>query len=236
MKKIFFAISILLLLPFVQGCRVACKEGHGPVHARQHDVSGFTGIRLNIAAEAVVTPGNSFRVQVEAEDNLLDEITTEVHGRVLRIGSRKCLKSNIKIRILVTLPELNELEINGTGDIVLPDTFQVDKIALEINGSGNINGRLIAAKIQSTIHGSGDIRLSGSANEHDIRIMGSGDVFAADLPCNASEIKVNGSGDVYVYAINELDAHINGTGNVHYKGKPSVSVKINGTGKVVDEN
>src|ERR1044072_3627005 len=105
---------------------------------------------------------------------------------------------------------------------MIPDTFVVDKIKLEINGSGDITASLVAAKVESEIHGSGNIILSGSANINNVDILGSGNFRAENLPCNDATIDVKGSGDVYVYTIKNLEVDINGSGTVHYKGKPSV--------------
>jgi hypothetical protein len=205
------------------------------VHEDVRDATGFTGIRLNIPAEVTVLQG-PFRVAVLAEDNLLAHIETEVKGSSLRISSDRCLDPNIRMKVDVTLPVLEEIKINGSGDISVPDTFQVDRLELDINGSGNLRCNLIAAEIESAIRGSGDITLTGSANRHEAKILGSGDIHARDLPCNTAELTVNGSGSVFVYAIQNLDVRVNGSGDVHYKGKPAVTTRINGSGKVVDEN
>jgi hypothetical protein len=229
------ALSVCCFLT-VNGCRMVCKDGHGPVRAEIRDVSGFTSLHVNIPAEVTVVQGDDYQVQVEAEDNLHDEIRLSTSGHRLKITSKTCLKPNMKIHVRVTMPELEELVLNGTGNIVVPDTFRVDELDLVINGAGNIDCSLIAARVESAIHGSGNIRLTGSANSHEVRIAGSGDIQAMNMPCNTSDIRVTGSGDVFVYTIKDLEIRITGSGDVFYKGKPRVSTKINGSGKAVDKN
>lgn len=232
-------IKLILLCPVllsINSCHIVCIEGKGDLKTEKRTPGEFTEISLDIAADVNVTRGNDFSVNIEAEENLLEEIETNVRSSKLTIESDRCLDAGKRIKITVSLPELEELEINGSGNITVPDTFQVKDIKLEIKGSGDINAKLVAAKIKSAIMGSGNIILKGSANTHETDIMGSGNVKAGELPCNSSEIDVNGSGDVHVYVIQKLDVQINGSGSVHYKGKPSVSTHINGSGKVVDEN
>ncbi len=236
MKNLACILLFASLTQLWNGCSIACKSGHGPVRGEAREVGDFDALHLNIPAQVTVTQGERFLVEVEAEDNLLDEIRTKVKGRTLRISSEGCLKPNIRIKVHVSLPELTELEINGTGDILVPDTFRVEDVDLAINGTGNIECRLIAARVEAVIRGSGDVRLTGSANEQELKIMGSGDIDAMQMPCNTAEIRVSGSGDVYVYVIRDLDIRISGSGDAYYKGKPKVSTKINGSGKVVDRN
>lgn len=236
MKKISAKLLLVILITGSTGCSLVCTEGKGPLKTEKRNPGEFTEISLDISADVIVLKGDDFSVNIEAEENLLEKIDLRIRGNKLNIGSNPCMDPNERIKITVSLPELEELEVNGSGNITVPDTFQVKDIKLEIKGSGDINAKLVAAKIKSTIMGSGNIILQGSANEHKTDIMGSGNVKAGELPSNTTEIEVNGSGDVHVYVIQNLDVQINGSGSVHYKGKPSVSTHINGSGKVVDEN
>lgn len=233
----FLKIIFLLILPAVlSSCRVFCTEGEGSIQTEIRTLEEFKIIALDFPAEVTVVKGDAANAEIETYGNLLGKINTRVSGKKLKLSSSGCISADKKIKIKITLPELEGLQINGSGNIHVPDTFTVDKINLEINGSGDIEASLIAAKVESEIHGSGNVILTGSANINNVEIMGSGEIRAENLPCNESNIEVNGSGDVYVYAIKNLDVELNGSGTVHYKGKPQVNSKVNGSGKVVDEN
>lgn len=231
--KITLLLSVLISF---NSCHFICTEGKGPLKTEKRNLDEFKEIGLSLQADVSVIKGDDYSVNIEAEENLLEHIETKIRGSKLVISSDPCIDPKERIKITVSLSEVEELEVNGSGNITVPDTFQVSDIKIEINGSGDINAKLVAAKIESDINGSGNIILKGSANMHQVDIMGSGNVKASELPCNTSEIDVNGSGDVHVYTIQSLDVKINGSGSVHYKGKPSVSTRINGSGKVVDEN
>jgi hypothetical protein len=206
------------------------------VQVDKREPGSFKEISLELSADVTVLKGESTALVIEAQSNLLEKIKTKTRGDKLIISDEGCIQSKERIKITAYMPELEGLEVNGSGNIIVPDTFTVKDLSLEINGSGDINGKFIAAKITSDIRGSGDLLLSGSANKHSMEIMGSGDIKARDLPCNSANVRVNGSGDVFVYSIQNLDVKINGSGTVHYKGKPSVNSSVNGSGKVVDEN
>jgi hypothetical protein len=229
-------IALLFIAVFVNSCSVVCTEGTGPVQTDKREPGSFKEIALELSADVTVLKGESTSLVIEAQSNLIDKIKTKTRGDKLTISDEGCINSKERIKITVYLPELEALEVNGSGNIMVPDTFQVKDITLEINGSGDIKGKFIAAKIESDIRGSGNIILTGSANKHTMEILGSGNIKAGDLPSNSSEVRVSGSGDVFVYAIQNLDVKINGSGTVHYKGKPSVNSSVNGSGKVVDEN
>lgn len=228
-------VLLLLAIPLLQGCFI-CTDGKGPVQQDTRTPGTFSSIELDLNADLTVRRGSDYSVKIEAEENLLKLITTGTSGDELKIDSRRCLNAHQRIRIAVTIPALESVELNGSGKILIPDTFQVKNLRLEVNGSGTVDARLIAAAVDCRINGSGNASFEGSANKLSVRINGSGNVHAYKMPCNDSEIRVNGSGDVKSYAIQNLDVHVNGSGSVFYKGKPSVNSRINGSGKVVDEN
>jgi hypothetical protein len=236
MNNIFKLGLLSGLLVTFNSCRFGCTEGSGPVQTEKRNLSEFKSISLELAADVTVLKGEEPALIIYAQENLMEKIRTKVRGDELTITDDGCIKSDERIKITAYLSELEELEVNGSGNIKVPDTLQTGNLKLLISGSGDISGKFIAANLESEIRGSGNIILSGSANKHEMEILGSGDIKAQDLPCNSSEIKVNGSGDVFVYTIKTLDIKINGSGTVHYKGKPSVNSNVNGSGKVVDEN
>lgn len=236
MSKLTKWLSAVVVVVVFNSCRMACTVGEGTFETQQRNLSEFNSVALDLAADVTVLKGDSFAVLIHAQGNLLEKITTKVSGGTLRIDSKGCIESNERIKITAWLPELEEVEVSGSGNVLVPDTFQVKNLQLSIKGSGDITGKFIAAKVESDIAGSGDINLTGSANKHSIDIMGSGNVNAIDFPCNAADVDVTGSGDVFVYAIQNLNIGVNGSGTVHYKGKPQVNSNVNGSGKVVDEN
>lgn len=237
MKNFLKIIFLLVLSASFNGCSVFCTTGEGSMQTEARPLEGVKSIVLDLSADVTVVKGPSAKAEIETYANLIEKIRTKTSsGGRLKISSDGCISSDKKVKIKVTLPELEGLEINGSGNIFVPDTFTVDKISLEINGSGDIKASLIAAKLESEIHGSGNIILTGSSNINNVEILGSGNIKAENLPCNESSIEVKGSGDVYVYVIKNLDVDLAGSGTVHYKGKPQINSKVNGSGKVVDEN
>jgi hypothetical protein len=236
MPALLRIISLLLIIFLFNQCNAICTEGEGALRTETRNLKDFKRIDVSLASNVKVVKGDAASVLIEAPENLLKKITTEVSGDKLEVTTDGCISYSGQIAITITMPELEGLEISGSGNILVPDTFVVQHLELEVNGSGNITGKFIAATIESKIAGSGNIMLEGSANKHEAVIAGSGNIKAQRLPCNEAEIEINGSGDAFVYVIKELDINVNGSGSAHYKGKPKVNSHVNGSGKAVDDN
>lgn len=198
----------------------------------ERDVSSFTGVSLGIAGDLYLTQGSPQKVVIQAENNL-DEIETEVSDGVLKIKTDNW-NSRIKgVKIWITMPEVESLNVSGSGDILAETPVNADEIELKVSGSGSIDvPELKADEIGAAISGSGDLKLAGSADEMELRISGSGSVYAAGLKVDECGIKISGSGSCKIDATGELDASISGSGKVTYYSNPQIDARVSGSGKV----
>lgn len=187
--------------------------GQGPTVKQNLNVSNFEAIGLGLKATVYVTQGPN-SVSIEAQQNIIDNIKTDVKNGSWNIDFDKRVSNHEKIVINVSMPNITALAIGGSGEIIARSTF---------NNLGNLS---------LSIGGSGTIELSGSAKNVDISIAGSGDVKTGGLSVNNCEISIAGSGDAFIEVNNDLDVSIAGSGDVHYKGTPKVSSSIAGSGSV----
>ena len=140
------------------------------------------------------------------------------------------------MKIFITIPEIRELTIAGSGEIFGENVFLVEDAELRISGSGNMDLAMEGDDFEVAITGSGNIKLEGLADELDIKITGSGDIAAFKLDALRARIEITGSGNAEVQVQDELDVKISGSGDVRYKGTPSLDINISGSGRVVDAN
>ncbi|MEM6807322.1 MAG: DUF2807 domain-containing protein, partial [Bacteroidota bacterium] len=116
------------------------------------------------------------------------------------------------------------------GSIDMSGSYQ--RVYQEINGSGDISLDIRAEEIETTIKGSGDLLMLGSAELHTIKMDGAGNLESFDLLSSTSDIRISGSGDADLNVANELSVVIKGSGDVRYKGTPTVDADITGSGKL----
>ena len=118
-----------------------------------------------------------------------------------------------KVWVGISLPEIREVTISGSGDITL---FDLQQSSLHLN-----------------IKGSGDIKASGVVKQLLGAINGSGDIDAAGLLAIEADLSVKGSGDIRAQVSDSLVASIQGSGDIHVQGSPtSVSRSVKGSGDI----
>lgn len=239
MKKVTFVLTAFCLLVAVSLLSSCGINGKGEVVSKSFEVAPFTGVTNGIAADIHLTQAATQSVEVVAQQNIINNLSLEVEDGILNI---EFIKKNVRhyepININITLPVLSSLNISGSGNMNLTNTFDsCSSVSLNISGSGNIDaGFNASAKTYSTISGSGDINLSGFSPAHDITISGSGSIHAFPFHTYSTSVNISGSGSCELWADSTLSVVISGSGNVYYKGYPAISTTISGSGNVSNSN
>ena len=215
-----------------------CLRGNGVVGEETRDISGFTGVVSEGEFDVFIVPDSEFSVRLEADENLIQYISTRISGNTLILdqGTRKCLRSDNPIRITVYMPHVEYLNLTGSG-MITGDNIESDKLRVELTGSGLIDLRgLNLGLLDALITGSGEMIFWGNATDADLDITGSGMIKAFHLESVNCIANISGSGNMEINVEKQLNAFISGSGSIYYQGIPSVSATITGSGAVISVN
>lgn len=230
----------LLLLSAVLATTVAhaAVTGSGSAAREVRAVGDFQAIELRGDFDLVVRQSGRTAVELQADDNLLPLVETEVidgrHGRTLRIAWRRgeSVRTRADTVVTVDVAQLRAVAASGSGDVRI-DALTTPLFSLALAGSGDARlARLATDELSVSIAGSGDVSASGRTKRLALSIAGSGDVAAQDLAAEEVKVSVAGSGDARVHAERELTVAIAGSGDVFYSGAAALKSSIAGSGSV----
>lgn len=236
----YLLIFMLLVGLFMFGSRTfhfnwfgSGVKGEGPVKTETRNVSDFHAIETSIAGDVEVSMADHFSVEVQAQENLLPILKTEVEDGALKIYFSENVSHHEGLKIRVSAPAFDRFSLGGSGTIRAMTPIRADNMKLEIAGSGDIyisQGEFGSAA--ASIAGSGGIELGGKANSLKSEIAGSGDIKARQLTANELDVSISGSGSVTCDVAQTLKASIAGSGDVYYSGQPVVETNVSGSGSV----
>lgn len=229
---ILSAFSVIGMLS-ITGCAYGI-DGNGNLTTENRTVQAFTGIELSCSANVHFTQGTETSVKVEAEDNIIRHITTEVKNDVLVISTDgKDFNTKRQVNVYVTSPTICLLELTGSGNMTGTNMLSCDQMKIRIAGSGNVKTDLTAKTMKMSLSGSGNLDVSGSATVTDVRIAGSGNIDARTLKSTSSTVSITGSGKSTINVSEQLDVSITGSGDVQYVGEPAkLKTNITGSGNI----
>ncbi len=227
------ALLAIALLSFIPAARADCVKGVGEVVKKSLTVDALHGIELEGSMDVVLTQGAVQSVEVEAQANLIELLETNVKNGIWTIETKDGYTTNKAFIIRITAPVIDEVSLDGSGDITCNGTFKSEAMQLAIAGSGNITMNFESKEANAAIAGSGDMVLTGTCTKLSVAVAGSGDVNAKALKASDASVDIAGSGDVTLDASQSLEASIAGSGDVSYKGSPAqVKRNVMGSGEV----
>jgi len=237
MKNLSVAVLLAAVALFIFP---SCEKvvGEGPLVTQTRNVGNFTGVSSEMSGKVNFTIAPDFKVEITAQQNILDVLNTNVVNGVLHIDFR----NNVRVRehedllINITAPYADYFRLSGSGNMNVQGDVAANNLKVTLSGSGDIavQNAVIGDKIDTDISGSGNISIAnGAAVNEDVDISGSGKVEMAGVAAQNAVTHTSGSGDVKLALSTNLDAHISGSGSVYYHGNPIISTHISGSGRVI---
>lgn len=227
-----FLIYIMLAIIGNYGC-TDCLDGNGEQTKTTQKTEIFSKIRINTSADIILKQGDSSKVIIAGYENLVNNIELKSRQDKVIIDDETCVGPNNNVEITLFFKHLEDIELNGSGEVRTHDILKTEELDVEINGSGQITLLLYSDELSFDIDGSGEIKLMGTAEELDIEISGSGAVNAEELLTDNSDIDIKGSGECYVNVQKILKASINGSGKIYYSGMvEDISTDVSGSGTI----
>lgn len=258
MKRKEISLTVLFLLLLTSSCLqgLLCIRGEGNFSQEYRNPGNFTGISNSTSIDVIYKKADTTGVLVEAEENLLYYIVTEVNGNSLTIRTRQhsgCLFFNEKPLITVTSPLINNIISSGSGNMFVQEltgenvdilstgsgdinceSIEANDFSVKLSGSGNINCNEISGLYSKTvITGSGDLSLNGICNNADMTVTGSGSIYGITYMLATADITISGSGNIYTSISDRLTASLTGSGDIYLRGDPEIHSNYTGSGRII---
>lgn len=132
----------------------------------------------------------------------------------------------------VTVANGLDISIAGSGDITGSNINCTD-LKTSIAGSGDMKMKQVTAtNAEVSAAGSGTVTLSGTTQEANYRVSGSGGLYVSDFQTKNVSANVTGSGSIKCYATDFLKVRTSGSGSVGYKGDPKLDYPKKGLYKL----
>jgi hypothetical protein len=228
-------LAATMLFSCFRGRRIT---GSGNIVTEKRQTGGFTGVHVSGIMPVEIKNGPQTEVVVEADDNLLKYIYTEVKNDKLSIRFKNGINNfqNCTFKVYVTAPVLQDISSSGAGSITANGVLKSDRdISLSSSGVGSITAEVDAPGIEANVSGVGQITLSGRTRNYDADVSGTGSINSYDLLSENADAQVSGVGHINLHASVKLKATVSGAGDIHYRGAASVESSVSGVGKVSKE-
>lgn len=189
----------------VKGSGVAVKESRS--------LSDFESVDVGGVFQVEITAQKDFGVEVEADDNILGLIKTEVRDGVLYIETEQRVSPSTPMKIRVSCPNVERLEATGASNVTIAGLKNNE---LSVDSSG-------ASKV----------KISGETAKLTVEVSGATKIDAEELKAVDAEVEASGASSVTVNVSGDLRSEANGASKILYAGTPvNVEKSTHGASRV----
>lgn len=227
MVAIVLAGSLLAITP---ACAQKIK-GNGKVVEQERELNSFNSLDISGAVEVILIQGSEELAIVEADENLMDYIFTEVKGSTLKIYT-KDIKSSDELKVTVKLKELSGIEISGAVSLKSKSVMNTESLIIDCSGAAKMELEVTTQSIECDISGGSKLKLEGSTRDLEMDVSGAASVDAFDLKAINCEFDISGAAKAEISCNKKLEVEVSGTAKIVYKGNPEVEKSVSGVASV----
>ena len=241
-KSYFKSITIVLLALFFIGCKKEnacdCIKRTGDIITETRSISGFDKILVEDNLNVFITQDSVFEIKVEAGENIVPLIKTEVQpdGTLTIRNKNRCnwTRSYKKpFNVYIRMPVIKFITSNGSGSIKSENTITTPEFRVEVQSTGSVELDVNNSQVVTYMIGYGDLTLHGITHNHSCTVGGNGFLYCSDLVTNYTYLHAYTNGLCYINVTGMLDCIIDSECNVYCYGNPgTVQKKQNGEGQL----
>jgi len=224
MYKIKSLIPILAVILLI-GCAQVTITGSGNVVTQEEAITGFDKVDISQSFSVDITQGDSFRVVIRVDDNLVEHLDVGKRGSTLKIGlkpNRAYTIVNATMEAEVTMPELVGLDLSGSSDANVSGFESSKSLVVDLSGNSDLLGDIQAGDTRFDVSGNSSVTVTGSAGDVTVDASGSSEVDLADFPASDGTVNASGASTVTVNLSGRLDADASGSSDIYYLGDPDL--------------
>ncbi len=184
--------------------------------------SDFDVIKVSQGITVYLTQGNDIDLSVEADENIIDLLITEVEGDVLKIYFDKNVSRAKAKNVYLTVDKINQVKTSSGSHVKSEGTFKAKTMRLNSSSGSSINLSIDAADVIASTSSGANMNLGGTTQSFKGDASSGSHINAFDLESETGNADVSSGAGINISVSEELTAHASSGGNVRYKGNPVV--------------
>ncbi|XLS27780.1 head GIN domain-containing protein [Flavobacteriaceae bacterium M23B6Z8] len=218
-------ISVLASI-FLSSCVVNFgegKRGNGNVVSETREVTeDFNVVHAAEGLDVYITQGKEFSIDVEADENIIEYINTEINDGTLRIDCEEQIGRAKSKKIYVTLPEIVAINASSGSDVFGQGLIEADKLDISSSSGADIRIEVDTQNLTCDASSGADIDISGNAINLRANASSGADIDGRSLTVENCTADASSGSDISINVTKELNASASSGADVRYSGNPEI--------------
>ncbi|MUU77582.1 head GIN domain-containing protein [Winogradskyella endarachnes] len=196
-------------------------DGNGNVINVDRSISSdFENIKVSQGLDLYITQTDNVALTIEADENLMDLIMTDVENGTLRIYTTENIRRATSRKILLNVEHISSIKATSGSDVFSTNTIVAENLQLNCTSGADIKLAVKTNFLECSSTSGSDIKLSGITNNFKASATGGSDINASDLKAKSSNAKATSGADISLNTSESLIAKATSGGDIRYSGNP----------------
>lgn len=220
LKKVLFLLMIAI-------------TSYGTVIAGNSDetqmrkVNGFNAIKVSTGIDLYLTMGSTEEVKVVADDDIIDDLITEVENGTLKIYMKRRNwfnwgNGNETKKVYVTVNELIELSASSGSDVESTNTLEGESLDVSCSSGSDLKIEVHYKNLSVDTSSGSDSKIRGKVKTLRVDASSGSDIKAGDLESAICYANASSGSDITVSVSSELYANASSGSDINYHGNPGI--------------
>lgn len=190
-------------------------------------LNSFHSIKVSTGIDLYLTMGNSEEVKVVADDDIIDELKTEVEGGILKIYMKRSnwfnwSSGNKSKKVYVTVKELNKLSASSGSDVESTNTLEGESLEVQCSSGSDLKLDVYYKNLSLDTSSGSDSKIRGKVKTLRVEASSGSDINAGKLESAICYAKASSGSDITVNVSSEFYADASSGSDINYYGSPGI--------------
>ena len=191
------------------------------------NVNNFNGIKVSTGIDLYITMGTTEEVKIVADDDIIENLITEVDNGTLNIYMKQknwfnWNMGNRTMKAYVTVKELSKIDASSGSDVKSENTLKGEDLKVRASSGSDVEIDIYYKNFSLNTSSGSDAKISGKTKNFEADASSGSDINAKDLESAICKVSVSSGSDADVNVTDELHAHASSGADVRYYGNPQV--------------
>ena len=207
-------------------------KGNGDVVTDNREITDeFTEVSASEGIEVFVTQANDFEISVEADENIIDLIGTDIKNGTLRVHAIENIGRATK-KVYVSLPNVEALKGSSGAHLTAENTIKAERIEIAGSSGTMMDIDLQAEEVEIEASSGANLDISGKTDKAYVDGSSGANIDARKLMSKNSNAEASSGSNISISVSDQLTADASSGGNITYSGDPNVTKKKSMSGSV----
>ena len=198
--------------------------------------SNFESIDVQQGINVYLTQSSTTELSVEADDNIIDLLITEVKDNELKIYFKENVYKAKARNVFLTVSTISEIKTSSGAQVKCENTIQTSSLELDSSSGSSIKIRVNAKEIVSETSSGSNMKIEGETTNFSASSSSGSSINASNLKTVDAYAKASSGSHINLNVSGELTAKASSGGDIDYDGNPSKIDKDTSSGGSVSGN